>query len=208
MSETLSFLFIATSLVLIITPGQDMILVMSRSIAQGWRAGVATAAGVSTGLLGHTLLAAFGLGAILQTSALLFAAIKLVGAAYLIYLGIKMFCQRQMGFAIERMPAASLRKLFIQGAVSNIANPKITIFYFAYLPQFIPAGSGNPMATLLLLGTVFAVLTFLVKGPIGYGAGILSTWLRSRPTVLHWINRVSGGVLVALGVKLALARQQ
>jgi threonine/homoserine/homoserine lactone efflux protein len=208
MSEALSFLFVVSSLVLIITPGQDMMLVMSRSIAQGWPAGVATAAGVSTGLLGHTLLAAFGLGALLKTSEMLFMAIKLVGAAYLIYLGIRMFRQPQTGLEIDLMPTVPLRRLFTQGAVSNISNPKITIFYFAYLPQFIPPGHASPTVMLLFLGTVFALLTFIVKGPIGCGAGILSTWLRSRPTVLNWINRLSGGVLVALGLKLALAQRQ
>lgn len=208
MSDALSFLFIVSSLVLIITPGQDMILVMSRSIAQGWKAGVATAAGVSTGLLGHTLLAAFGLGAILQTSEILFVAVKLAGAAYLIYLGIKMLAHRQAGLTIDRIPSAPISRLFIQGAVSNIANPKITIFYFAYMPQFVPPGSTEPMAILLLLGSVFALLTFLVKGPIGYGAGILSAWLRSRPHALTWINRTSGGVLIGLGVKLALSQRQ
>jgi threonine/homoserine/homoserine lactone efflux protein len=205
MADGISMLFVVTSLVLIVTPGQDMILVMSRSIAQGWRAGVATAAGVSTGLMGHTLLAALGLGAILTTSTLLFTVIKLVGAAYLVYLGIKVIASHRTGLQIERMPPAALHRLFLQGAISNIANPKITIFYFAYLPQFIPPGHTRPMAMLLLLGTVFAALTFVVKGPIGYGAGRLSVWLRRRPSVLRWINRASGGILVGLGLKLAMA---
>ena len=207
MFETLPILFIVTSLILIITPGQDMMLVMSRSIAQGRKAGVATAAGVSFGLLGHTVLASLGLGALLRASEILFVVIKLIGAVYLVYLGIKLFRSSHSDLDIKGMPVASYRKLFFQGAFSNLSNPKIAIFYFAYLPQFIPTGSEAPTTTLLILGAAFAFLTFLVKGPIGYGAGALSSWIRSRPAVLGWINRVSGGVLIALGLRLAFERR-
>jgi len=205
--ETLPLLFIVTSLILIVTPGQDMLLVMSRSISQGSKAGVATAAGVSTGLLGHTALAGLGLGAVLSASELLFVAIKLVGAAYLIYLGFKLLRSRPDSLNIDGLPQASLTRTFLQGAISNISNPKITIFYFAYLPQFIPAGEAHPTLRLLMLGVAFAVLTFVVKGPVGYGAGLLSGWLRARPAVIGWTNRLSGLVLVGLGLRLALARR-
>ncbi len=207
MLESLSLLFIVTSLILIVTPGQDMMLVMSRSLAQGWKAGVVTAAGVSTGLLGHSLLAALGLGALLGASEMVFSLIKYVGAAYLVYLGIKLLAHGGNPIEVRGMAAVSLRTLFFQGAFSNLSNPKITIFYFAYLPQFIPAGSGHPTILLFGLGVAFAILTFLVKGPVGYGAGVLSGWLRSRPAVLSWINRTSGAVLVALGIRLALERR-
>lgn len=206
MTETLPILFFVTSLIVIVTPGQDMILVMSRSVAQGWRGGVVTAAGVSTGLLGHTVLATLGLGALLSASQILFSVIKLIGAAYLIYLGIKLLCSSPQ-LELHGLPAASLRRLFIQGAISNISNPKVAIFYFAFLPQFVPAGSVHPTTMLFVLGVLFAILTFVVKGPIGYGAGIFSGWLRSRPVVLKWINRCSGSVLVALGLKLALEKR-
>ena len=207
MTETLPILFIVTSLILIITPGQDMMLVMSRSIAQGWKAGVTTAAGVSFGLLGHTVLATLGLGALLRASEILFVAIKLIGAVYLVYLGVKLFRSKQTDLEIKGLPVVSYRKLFFQGAFSNLSNPKIAIFYFAYLPQFVPTGFEAPTTMLLILGTAFAVLTFFVKGPIGYGAGVLSNWMRSRPAVLGWVNRVSGGVLIALGLRLAFERR-
>ncbi len=109
--ETLPVLFIVTSLILIITPGEDMLLVMSRSIAEGSKAGVATAAGVSTGLLGHTALATLGLGAVLSASEMLFVAIKLVGAAYLIYLGIRLFLRRQSDLDMEKLSQTSLKKM-------------------------------------------------------------------------------------------------
>ncbi|MBF0530000.1 MAG: LysE family translocator [Deltaproteobacteria bacterium] len=207
MTVTSPLVFIITSLILIITPGQDMILVMSRSISQGWKAGVATASGVSVGLLGHTVLATLGLGALLSASEILFMIIKLIGAAYLLYLGIALLRNNHAGLDISSLPTASLRKLFFQGVISNLSNPKIAIFYFAYLPQFIPAGAENPTFLILMLGASFAMLTFLVKGPIGYGAGILSSWLRTRPAMLGWINRLSGVVLITLGLRLAFERR-
>ena len=198
-------LFVATSLLLISTPGQDMILVMSRSVAHGARAGVATAAGISVGLLGHTLLAAAGLGALLRASEYLFVAMKWLGAAYLVYLGIKAW--RTPPFVAPLTPTLGqgLNRLFVQGALSNLANPKIAIFYFAFLPQFVAADAGPVTVQLVLLGGLFALLTFLVKCPIGLAAGRLSTWLRARPTVQIAMNRISGDLLALLGARLALA---
>jgi threonine/homoserine/homoserine lactone efflux protein len=203
MIDTQFIVFLAASLLLIITPGQDMILVMSRSIGQGAKAGVATAAGVSVGLLGHTILATLGLGAILRASEMLFVAVKIIGAGYLLYLGFRLMMSKQEEIKIKNSESRSLKTLFIQGALSNLSNPKIAIFYFAFLPQFIPENAANPTIMLLMLGFTFALLTFLVKAPIGYGAGRLSKWLRSKPAVQVWINRISGGVLIALGVRLA-----
>ena len=181
MLETFPIVFIISSVVLIITPGQDMILVMSRSISQGWKAGVATAAGVSVGLLGHTLFASFGLGALLSASEVMFTVMKIFGAVYLFYLGIKILRDRDSKMNLSGLPATPLPRAFLQGALSNLSNPKIAIFYFAYLPQFVPPGAENPTVHLLMFGAAFAALTFLIKGPVGYGAGVLSGWLR-QPT--------------------------
>lgn len=207
MTESMLIVFVLTSLVVIITPGQDLMLVMSRSIAQGSRAGMATAAGVSVGLLVHTLLAALGLGAMLRSSLFIFTMVKCVGALYLVYLGIRMLRSQQGPLDVEALRVVSLRQSFTQGALSNVSNPKITIFYFAYLPQFLPVGTQYTTVILLLLGSAFALLTFFVKAPIGYGAGALSGWLRARPKVIGRINRVSGLVLIGLGFRLALQRQ-
>jgi threonine/homoserine/homoserine lactone efflux protein len=200
-------LFIVASLVLIVTPGQDMLLVMSRSVAQGAAAGVVTAAGVSVGLVGHTLLATLGLGAILRTSEWLFLALKLVGAAYLLYLGISLLRTKRSSLAIGSEPARSLGKLFFDGAFSNLSNPKVAIFYFAFLPQFVSPSALHPTLTVFVLGLGFAGLTFLVKAPVGIFAGTLSSWLRCRPSVLTWVYRCSGAILVGLGVRLALERR-
>ena len=175
------WLFIVASIVLIVTPGQDMILVMSRSIAQGSAAGVATAAGVSVGLVGHTLLATLGLGAILRTSEWLFVLLKLAGAAYLVYLGLQLLRTRSHQFASASGAPRSLMRLFADGALSNVSNPKIAIFYFAFLPQFVAPNASHPTLAVFMLGLVFAALTFVVKGPVGLAAGRLSGWLRRGP---------------------------
>ena len=207
MLEVSWLLFIAASLLLIATPGQDMLLVMSRSIAQGPAAGVVTAAGVSVGLIGHTVLATLGLGAILRTSEWLYLALKMVGAAYLVYLAFGLLRTKGAELALGGSSARSLARLFFDGAFSNVSNPKVAIFYFAFLPQFVSPGAMHPTLCVFALGLLFAGLTFLVKGPVGLSAGLLSGWLRSRPRVLVWLYRSSGAVLLGLGVKLALERR-
>jgi len=207
MIEASWLLFVVASLVLIATPGQDMMIVMSRSIAQGPLAGIATAAGVSVGLVGHTALATLGLGALLRTSEWLFTALKLVGAAYLLYLGLTMIFAKHDALALGTAPRRSALRLFVDGAVSNLSNPKIAIFYFAFLPQFVAPGAAHPALTIFALGLAFAGLTFVVKAPIGVSAGALSAWLRARPGVLRWLFRSSGTVLVGLSVRLALERR-
>ncbi len=200
-------LFIVSSLVLIATPGQDMILVMSRSLAQGAAAGIVTAAGVSTGLVGHTVLATLGLGAILRASDWLFVALKLAGATYLIWLGIGLLRTRSAEIGTANGTRKSFGRMFADGALSNLSNPKIAIFYFAFLPQFVAADAAHPTLAIFVLGLIFALLTFVVKGPVGLFAGLLSAVVRRRPGALKWLYRCSGGVLVALGVRLALERR-
>lgn len=200
-------LFLAASVVLIATPGQDLMLVMSRAVTRGQLAGVVTALGISTGLLVHTVLAALGLGVILKTSEWLFIAMKIAGAGYLIYLGIQMLLSAGGRLALASASFRSLPKLFMDGAVCNIANPKIAIFYLAFLPQFVTAGAADATASLLVLGVAFAALTLVIKGPLAIFAGRLSRWFRTHPAVLAWLHRTSGVVLVGLGVKLALERR-
>lgn len=200
-------LFLAASIALIATPGQDLLLVMSRSVTQGGAGGLATALGISTGLLVHTVLVALGLGVILQTSEWLYYAVKIAGAAYLVYLGIRAILTANDSLALSRGEARSLPRLFLDGALCNIANPKVAVFFLAFLPQFVSADSAHPTAALLVLGLALAGLTFAIKGLIALFAGRLSGWLRRRPAVLSWMHRTSGTVLIALGLKLALERR-
>ncbi|WP_370280383.1 LysE family translocator [Pontibacterium sp.] len=205
MLDSTLIVFIVTSLVLIASPGQDMVLVISRSIGINTRAGIVTAAGVATGLLGHTVLVAMGLGALLQTSELAFSIMKYVGAAYLLYIGYKTL--KAPPIEIDEDPGAqgTLKSCFIAGALSNVTNPKIAIFFFAYLPQFVSADNANPTMTLLALGSTFAMLSFLVKTPVGYVAGRLSGWFKANKNAQRWLNRICGGALALLAVRLATA---
>jgi threonine/homoserine/homoserine lactone efflux protein len=208
MIEAQWLLFLLASVVVIATPGQDMLLVMSRSITHGTRAGLATAAGVSVGLLGHTVLATAGLGALLRTSEWLFTIIKLVGAAYLLYLGAQLLLTRSARIAEAASVPQPLSRQFATGAASNITNPKVAVFYFAFLPQFVARDARQPMLTILVLGILFAALTFCIKGPVAVFAGKLSAWFRSRPAALVWLYRCSGLVIVGLAVRLALSRRE
>jgi len=203
MENSQIILFIVTSLLLIATPGPDMILVMSRSISFGTKAGLFTALGVSVGLLGHTILATLGLGAILNSSQFLFNLLKILGAFYLIYIAYKTFTAKTIDIQIKDENLLSSKQLFIQGAISNISNPKIAIFYFSFLPQFIPSNTQEYTYLLFTLGLSFAILTFFIKGPIAIFAGYFSNFLRTNTKVQTIMNKISATVLFALGVKLA-----
>lgn len=196
--------FVATSLLIILTPGQDMVLVMSRTLTHGTRSGLATAAGVSVGLTVHTVLATLGLGALLQASEWVFTALKLVGALYLLYLGIALFrASGELALAHSHGAPQSAVRAFSQGALSNMSNPKIALFYLAFLPQFVPADAAHPTLSVFMLGLAFACLTFLVKGPVAIFAGLLSNWFRQNPRFLARMHRTSGIVMIGLGLKLA-----
>jgi threonine/homoserine/homoserine lactone efflux protein len=201
-------LYIAASLALIATPGQDMIYVITRSLAQGRLAGVASALGVCTGILLHTALAALGVGAILLASEALFTGVKLVGAAYLVVVGVRMLFTRAgvpgIGAAAGHL---TLPSLFAQGVLSNVSNPKIVLFFLAFLPQFVDPASPHPTRDLAFLGVLYALMALPVKSAVGIAAGSLSEKVLRRPSAIAWMNRVSGGVLVALGLRLAMTER-
>jgi threonine/homoserine/homoserine lactone efflux protein len=197
-------LYVVASLALIATPGQDMIYVIGRSLAQGRVAGLCSAIGVCLGILVHTALAAVGVGAILQASEGLFTALKYVGAAYLVYLGIRMLATRVVPIdARAGMPRSSPAWLILQGILSNVTNPKIVLFFFAFLPQFVDPASEHPTRDLVGLGVLYAALALPVKGAVALVAARLSDRVLRKPAALVWMNRACGAVLVALGVRLA-----
>jgi threonine/homoserine/homoserine lactone efflux protein len=201
-------LYVAASLALIATPGQDMLYVITRSLAQGRVAGLCSALGVCLGILVHTALAALGVGAILHASEALFLALKLAGAAYLVYLGLRLVLSRESprigGFGAGRLsPLALIR----QGVLSNVTNPKIVLFFFAFLPQFVDPASAHPTRELVFLGVLYAVLALPVKSAVALAAGSLSERALRNPAATKWMNRASGTVLVALGLRLAAAER-
>lgn len=199
-------LFVTASIVLILVPGQDMILVMSRSIAQGAAAGMATATGVCSGLVAHTVVAALGVGALIRASEWLYLGLQLAGAAYLACLGVQLLRAPQGPLQINGAASRRPSRLFLDGALSNICNPKIAVFYLAFLPQFVAPGAAHATLSLFVLGLAFAVLALLVKGPIGLCAAALSGWLRAHPQALVWLFRASGVVLLGLALQLGLQR--
>ena len=199
-------LYIVASLALIATPGQDMLYVISRSLAQGRFAGLCSALGVCLGILVHTGLAALGVGAILHASETLFLALKFSGAAYLVFLGVRLMLSRKA--ALEPgTPAARLSplSLVMQGVLSNVTNPKIVLFFFAFLPQFVDPASAHATRDLVFLGVLYAALALPIKSAVGLAAGSLSERVLRRPAALVWMNRVCGAVLVGLGLRLAAA---
>src|ERR1700731_4090839 len=200
-------LFLAAGILLNLTPGPDTAYILGRSIAQGREAGIASALGISIGSIFHTCAAALGLSAILATSAFAFSAIKLLGGAYLVFLGIKMLLDRRKQLSL---PANFRRRTtiaaFRQGVLTNILNPKVALFFLAFLPQFIDPASNAKVLAFLLLG-----LTFVTTGTIwclilAWFASAFSERLRSNETISQWLNRTAGALFVFLGIRLAMTR--
>ena len=202
--ETNLFLFLAASLVVIVAPGPDNILVLTRGISQGRTAAMVSAGGASVGLVCHSLFAAAGLSALLAQSAVAFSVVKYAGAAYLIYLGAKTLLSRD-GFSVSGGEGAiRLRAVFVQGVASNVMNPKIAVFFLAYLPQFADPAAGSMAPQLLLLGLAFALCTWIVFSVLGYFSGSLGDRLVRRPRLADALRWLTGGVFVAPGLRLAL----
>jgi threonine/homoserine/homoserine lactone efflux protein len=204
------WLFLATAIVLILTPGQDTFFILGRSLAGGRAAGIAAALGISAGSVIHTFLAALGLSALLATSAYAFMAVKLVGAAYLIYIGIRALVSRSNGLSGEDSCGAEDGRrwdAFRQGIVSNLLNPKVALFFLALMPQFIEATSTHKVAAFLALGLSFVTLGAIWCVILAIAAaGLRGAFLR-RPSVGHVLNKVAGVLFIGLGIRLATARQ-
>ncbi len=200
-------LFLAAGILLNLTPGPDTAYILGRSIAQGRAAGIASAFGIATGSIFHTCAAALGLSAILATSARAFSAIKLVGGAYLIFLGIKMLLQRQHRLNLpSNFRRSTAYAAFRQGILTNVLNPKVALFFLAFLPQFIDPGSSAKVPAFLTLG-----LTFVTTGTIwclilAWFASALGERLRGNPTIAELLNRAVGSLFVFLGARLATTR--
>ena len=201
-------LFLGVSWALIIAPGPDMIYVITRGIAHGRRAGVLSAVGVVCGILVHTTAAAFGLTLILQTSAVAFLLVKYIGAAYLVYLGAKAWQDKSTLDLQIPAPLVRSRALFWQGVLSNVLNPKIAIFFLAFLPQFVDKGSSQVTWQMVFLGLTFACFGLCFLLVVGYSSGTIGRWLTHRPHCSRSLQRFAGGLLIALGIRLAFTEQK
>ncbi len=201
-------LFVGVAWALIITPGPDMLYVITRGVTQGRRAGMLSALGVICGILVHTTAAAFGLTLLLQTSAFAFLIVKTLGAIYLIYLGVKAWRDKSTFSVQTSVSNVSLHKVFWQGVLSNVLNPKVAIFFLAFLPQFVDKGSGNVPFQMVILGLTFACFGLCFLLAIGYSSGKIGSLLTRQPQYAQFLERLAGGILIGLGIRLALTERR
>jgi threonine/homoserine/homoserine lactone efflux protein len=202
-------LFIATAMVLVITPGQDTFFILGRSLSGGRAAGLAAALGISAGSVLHTFAAALGLSALLATSPYAFMAVKYAGAAYLIYLGARALVSRTAGLPGDDAKSGNGGRwsAFRQGVFSNVLNPKVALFFLALMPQFIDATSTRKVGAFLALGLSFVALGVVWCVVLAIGAAKLRGVLLRRPSMANLLNRIAGAMFIALGLRLAAARQ-
>lgn len=202
------WLFVFAGILLNLTPGQDTLFIIGRSLTGGLRSGVAAACGICVGSIFHTLMAALGLSAILATSALAFTIVKFIGAAYLIYLGAKLLFAKapKAGSAASTPTSTAPRAAFLQGILTNILNPKVALFFLAFLPQFIEPTSDTKTLAFLALGATFISTGLIWCLVIAFAAARLQAFFVRNPNVRTLIDRSVGGLFLALGARLAWSR--
>lgn len=202
-------LFIVSGLLLNITPGPDSLYIVARSTSQGWRAGASAALGIGAGCYVHILAAALGLSALLATSAFAFSLLRWLGGAYLVYVGLSLLrgAGRQNAARLVSVAPASLRQIFFQGFLTNVLNPKVGLFFLAFVPQFIDPAAPNKALAFLFLGVIFNINGTLWCLFLAWSAAMLSQRLSFANRMATWLNRATGALFVFLGFKLFFSRQ-
>jgi len=195
--------FIAVSMLLTISPGPDILYVITQSITSGKRAGIATAMGLCTGLMVHTAAAAFGVSEILRQSAGAFSILKYAGAAYLFYLAWKAFAENRDNQINTHPVKKSGKSLYRQGILMNILNPKVALFFLAFLPQFVNTHSGSIPAQMVILGLLFIIQAIVIFTLVAVFAGIFGDKLARNQKLAKQINYIKGSVFILIGAKLA-----
>lgn len=199
--------FVAAALVVLVTPGPGVLYVVARSLSQGQRAGLVSVLGLSCGALVHVAAAALGLSAILLTSAAAFTIVKLLGAGYLIYLGIRTLLARRPATGVDVPAPRSLDRLFVDGVFVSVLNPKIAVFFLAFLPQFVQPGAGPVARQVLFLGLVYVGLALVTDSSYALLAGRFRHWMRGRVVQGRAPQYATGAVYLGLGVSTALAER-
>nr|WP_315261341.1 LysE family translocator [uncultured Duganella sp.] len=199
--------FLSAALLITVSPGPDNLMVLSVGMSRGRRQGIAFGLGCALGCLSHTLLAAFGVGALIKASPLAFGGLKLLGGAYLIWLGIGALRSRG-GARVEGagLPDESLGRLFGKGLFANMINPKVVLFFLSFLPQFVVAERGDAAWQTAQLGVLFTVQAVVLFGLLGYFSGAVGAWINRTPSAGKWMDRVAGAIFVGLGLRLIIAR--
>jgi threonine/homoserine/homoserine lactone efflux protein len=198
--------FLAVAVLVTLAPGPDNLMVLSLGMARGRRSGVAFGLGCALGCVNHTLLAALGVSALIAASPVAFVALKIAGGAYLIWLGVQAIRNARPVSAAAQVAGDAPRALFFKGLVANAINPKVVLFFLAFLPQFVDGARGHAGWQIAQLGLVFTFETVLIFGAIGWFAGSLGERLARRPAIGTWLDRVAGSIFVALGLRLLVAR--
>ena len=197
-------LFIAASTLLALAPGPDIIYVLTRGISQGRKAGIAAALGFASGCVFHTVLAAVGVAALIRSSELAFDIVRYAGAAYLVWIGIQALRHRS-AFSIEgASEARALATIYRQSVIGNMLNPKVTLFFLAFLPQFVNTEAGNVALQMGILGIVFMAVTIVVFGAVAIFAAMIGDWVRRKPAIGERLNVFAGLTFIALGIRVAL----
>jgi threonine/homoserine/homoserine lactone efflux protein len=197
-------LFLVASALLTIAPGPDIVYVLTRGISQGPRAGVAAALGFATGCIFHTVLAAVGIAAVIRSSDVAFNAVRYAGAAYLVWIGIQALRHRS-SFSVEgARDAKALATIYKQSVVGNMMNPKVTLFFLAFLPQFVNMQAGHVGLQMALLGAIFMIQTVVIFGAVAFFSGWLGAWIRKKPAIGQRLNIFAGITFIALGIRVAL----
>ena len=203
----MSLSFLITSLIVIVSPGTGVLYTLAAALTRGSRASIAAAFGCTLGIVPHMLAAMLGLAAVLHTSALAFAALKWLGVIYLLYMAWQALRERGALKVEAKVDARSAAKVIVTGFLINILNPKLSIFFLAFLPQFIAADEGHPMLRMLELSAAFMAMTFAVFAVYGLFAASVRDRIVTRPRVMTWLRRAFAGGFAALGARLALAER-
>lgn len=202
--------FLLTAVMLTATPGPDNLMVLSMGMSKGRRSGIVFGLGCALGCLSHTLLAVIGVGALIAASPNAFLALKWVGGAYLVWLGVQALrhagAVRIDGASSSQAATESLRRTFAKGLFANAINPKIVLFFLSFLPQFVDVSRGSTELQLGLLGLLFTAQAAVLFGLLGYFSGSVGGWINRKPKVGVWLDRLAGTVFVALGVRMIVAR--
>ncbi|MER8388009.1 LysE family translocator [Mesorhizobium sp. M1380] len=199
--------YVAVVLGFVFIPGPATLLTAARATSSGTRVGIATGAGIAVGDVVHTYMAIVGISAIIATSAALFSIVKYIGAAYLIYLGIRAIIEKTPAYPAAGALAIPATKAFRQAVLTEVLNPKTALFFLAFLPQFVRPENGSVMLQLATLGVIFVLLGLVSTVVFAVGAGGLGAFLRRSPTVLRWQGKAVGGIYCALGIRLALQQR-
>lgn len=202
--------FLLTGILLNLTPGNDTIFILTKSIGQGQKAGIVSALGIGTGSIGHTILAAFGLSLVVAKSILLFNIIKYAGAAYLLYMGYKMLTDRSQLNTETTSANASIDywTIYRDAIFTNLLNPKVALFFIAFLPQFIDPSLSNTIVPFLILGATFVVTGTIWCFILAIFASLIFGKLKANLAVSNFINKICGLTLIGLGIKVALTNRR